>query len=68
MMNNVPRNVNYLNKYYGPYIRIALLVLIALITGIVSSFIYLARSMAKCCNFNRTYIKVVALGQGASHL
>ena len=26
----------------------------------------MARSMAKCCNFNRTYIEVVALGQGAS--
>ena len=24
--------------------------------------------MAKCCNFNRTYIEVVALGRGASHL
>ena len=29
---------------------------------------YLAPSMTKCCNFNRTYIEVVALGQEASHL
>ena len=28
----------------------------------------MARSMAKCCNFNRTYIEVVALGQGASQM
>ena len=24
--------------------------------------------MAKCCNFNRTYIEVVALGRGAFHM
>ena len=29
---------------------------------------YLARSTAKCCNFNRTYIEVVALGRGACYL